>query len=196
MIPAVTIAALQDSRWRCGVQHTPTPVEWPAGRWSEGELELLLADPRLSVIVGEPEPAPDKPPTLTSAQIARLRELTPEQLDAALAPPAEQTVPDIFHEMCRAVFSRAPEDRVEFIELLRAHPVIGPALATAPEIVRQEQLIVAIAGLEEGNEAHWTKGGLPEVRALQAATGLADVSAAERDAAWEEYRKAKEAGAA
>ena len=77
---------------------------------------------------------------------------------------------------------------------MSADPEIAGKVQT--EIGRQEQLIVAIAGLEEGNEAHWTKGGLPQVDALEGATGLADVSAAERDAAWGEYRKAKEAGAA
>jgi len=52
---------------------------------------------------------------------------------------------------------------------------------------RQAALAAAIAGLENGNPDHWTKSGRPEVRALEAATGLTDISAAERDAAWAEH---------
>ena len=46
------------------------------------------------------------------------------------------------------------------------------------------------AGLTPGEEGHWTKSGKPEVRALEAATGLKDSSAAERDAAWDAHRAA------
>ncbi len=49
---------------------------------------------------------------------------------------------------------------------------------------RAERVRAAVAGLEPGREEHWTKSGKPEVAALRAATGMADVSAAERDAAW------------
>ena len=61
------------------------------------------------------------------------------------------------------------------------------------EVDRQSRLIAAIAGLEEGNEAHWTEDGKPDVFALRKVSGLKDVSATERDAAWEEFQKAKEA---
>lgn len=53
---------------------------------------------------------------------------------------------------------------------------------------REAALLAAIAGLEAGNPDHWTKSGKPEVRALEAAAGLKDVSAAERDVVWDAYR--------
>ena len=59
------------------------------------------------------------------------------------------------------------------------------------EVDRQSRLTVAISGLEHGNSDHWTDTGKPRVDALEAATGLQDVTAAERDAAWEELEKAR-----
>lgn len=46
---------------------------------------------------------------------------------------------------------------------------------------RAARLLAAVAALPDDAE-HRTAEGLPEVKALRAATGLADVSAAERDA--------------
>lgn len=84
----------------------------------------------------------------------------------------------------RAFFERAAED-----------PEIRAKL---DEIVlqagRHERLAAAIAGLEEGNEAHWTRSGKPEVRALQEAAGLDGVTAAERDAAWEAFQAERGGG--
>ena len=44
------------------------------------------------------------------------------------------------------------------------------------------------ADLTPGRDDHWTRAGKPEVAALRAATGLDDVSAAERDAAWAAFQ--------
>ncbi len=129
--PAVTISALQDSRWRCGVEHTPTPVDWPPGHWPEAQLERLRADPQLVVIVQGDEAVDElDPPTLTSAQIARLRELTPEELDAALAPPSTPTCQEQLDAAWNAWARGTPEERTAFIGRLRSHSIIGPALAT------------------------------------------------------------------
>ena len=54
---------------------------------------------------------------------------------------------------------------------------------------RRAQLLAAIAGLEEGNPDHWTRSGKPEVRALEGATGLKNLSAAERDTVWAAYQE-------
>ena len=91
----------------------------------------------------------------------------------------------------------SPEQLLRFIGTLRDDEVISAKLAEAAEADdgtpgREARLIAAIGGLEEGNEAHWTTSGKPEVRALRAATGLDDVSAAERDAVWGEFQRAKE----
>ena len=54
---------------------------------------------------------------------------------------------------------------------------------------RQAQLLAAITGLEEGNPDHWTKSGKPEVRTLETATGLKDLTATERDTVWAAYQE-------
>ncbi len=75
---------------------------------------------------------------------------------------------------------------------------VGVIMAEAPETTerppeggegqgREAALLAAIAGLEKGNPDHWTRDGKPEVRALRAATGLGDIGAAERDAAWDAH---------
>ena len=45
----------------------------------------------------------------------------------------------------------------------------------------------AIAALTPGDPDHWTRDGRPEVRALRAVSGLANITAGERDAAWAVY---------
>ena len=49
---------------------------------------------------------------------------------------------------------------------------------------RHDRIADAIATLEPGRADHWTRSGKPEVAALRAATGLSDLSAAERDTVW------------
>ena len=56
------------------------------------------------------------------------------------------------------------------------------------EPTRHERLVAAIGELEEGNKEHWTEGGQPDVFALRKATGIKDVSADERDAAFEAWK--------
>ena len=51
-------------------------------------------------------------------------------------------------------------------------------------------IAAAIGALEAGNPDHWTRSGKPEVRALERLTGLSDISAAERDAAYAAHRDA------
>ena len=65
----------------------------------------------------------------------------------------------------------------------------SPAPAGGAEEGREAALRAAIAGLEPGRDDHWTRDGRPEVRALREASGLDDVSAAERDAAWAARRE-------
>lgn len=50
-----------------------------------------------------------------------------------------------------------------------------------------ELLLQAIAGLDPNDEEQWTKAGKPEVLALRAAMNM-DITAAERDRAWEQYQ--------
>lgn len=181
--PALRIACTRPGLWRAGIQHPAGPVDHPAGAFTEEQIEQLLAEPALVVdIVGEARGA--EPPSLTSAQIARLRELTPEELDSALAPPTVQAALDA----ALSAMGRATADEAgKFFQGLEAS---GWNLASKLKLSRQERLVEAIGELEPGDDAHWTKSGLPEVRALQAATGLEGVSASERDAAWEAHLEA------
>ena len=64
---------------------------------------------------------------------------------------------------------------------------VDPPLASEAgggEPPRHDRIADAIATLEPGRADHWTRSGKPEVAALRAATGLGDLSAAERDAVW------------
>lgn len=51
---------------------------------------------------------------------------------------------------------------------------------------RQAALVAAARSLDRNTADLWTNGGLPQIAALEAASGLNGVTAAERDAAWAE----------
>ena len=82
-----------------------------------------------------------------------------------------------------------PENQID--DLVAADVLLVQHL---PEIERPdnrevlgEEIVDAIGKLEDGNAEHWTKGGKPEVRALEAVLNY-DITAAERDAAWDAYQ--------
>ncbi len=52
-------------------------------------------------------------------------------------------------------------------------------------------LVDAIGLLNPDDESHFTKGGKPEIKALEALIG-GSVTAAERDAAWEEFKASQD----
>ena len=165
--PPVTITARRASRWRCGFEFTDRPRTFGAGHLTEEQLSELRSDSQLVVALGEggaAEPAGGTagPATTPTVQAA---------LDTALS----------------ALRRATPDEVREFFRRMADDPEIAAKVDS--EIDRQSRLIAAIPHLEEGNEAHWTKAGKPECRALEKATGFTDVSAAERDAAWEEYLK-------
>jgi hypothetical protein len=84
----------------------------------------------------------------------------------------------------------AREARPEDAEL--ADPGAKTATGTATgDAARAAAIRDAIAQLPPGEAGHWTKAGKPEVAALERITGLTDISAAERDAAWEAHRSAQ-----
>lgn len=56
--------------------------------------------------------------------------------------------------------------------------------------ITEARIVEAIGQLEPGNDAHWTKGQKPEVKALEAILG-GDISAAERDAAFAVFQESK-----
>ena len=59
--------------------------------------------------------------------------------------------------------------------------IIEPMSASPDD--RSTRIQAGIAALPKGDD-HWTAAGLPDVRALRSATGLDDISAAERDREW------------
>lgn len=61
-------------------------------------------------------------------------------------------------------------------------------------LTREQHLVAQCQQIDPGNPELWTKGGKPQVAALEAATGLADISAKERDAAWEKFQAEREKG--
>lgn len=65
----------------------------------------------------------------------------------------------------------------------------GPVDAETPasQAVDVAAAGIAIRALTPGNPEHWTKAGKPRVRALEAQLGF-DISAADRDAAWQEIQ--------
>ena len=86
------------------------------------------------------------------------------------------------------------EFTVEQLDALKADPSITVTPVADPEAApqgRAERLQAGIARLNRDDPAHWTKSGKPEVGALRAAARLGDISAAERDAAWEAFDKAQ-----
>lgn len=54
------------------------------------------------------------------------------------------------------------------------------------DALRAELIRAAIGELDPAAKACWTKDGRPEIAALKTASGLAAISAKERDAAWED----------
>ena len=155
--PAVTVTARRDGFHRCGVPHPASPVEYPAGHWSEEQLERLRAEPMLAVADTADGPAADVPADVLDRALAALR-----------AAPAGEVEEFLKH----------------LSEDLKIRTEIGAAAG------RRSRLVAAAAGLDPDNPDHFTRSGKPGVRALEAASGLTAVSAAERDAAWEDHRQA------
>ena len=105
---------------------------------------------------------------------------------AAAAEPADPTHTAAYDAALEAL-RQAPADEVRgFLDRIAADAEIRAKAESAFD--RASAISAAIDGLEEGNEDHWTKDGRPEVKALKAATGLDDITAAERDAAWAAYQ--------
>ncbi len=67
--------------------------------------------------------------------------------------------------------------------------VVREALrGTSTTILRGWLIRAAMGELEPGNEDHWTSSGAPEIAAVKRLTGLASISAAERDELWEMHQ--------
>ena len=62
---------------------------------------------------------------------------------------------------------------------------------TIPDSVRYSEeyraVVLGIANLDTENEAHFNKDGSPNIESLEAVSGVANISAELRDAAWKEF---------
>lgn len=169
--PAVTIAARTDSRWRCGVEHTSTPQPWPAGHWTDDQLEQMRADPMLTVIESDAVPAADDTGGLRTTPTIQAA------LDMALS----------------ALRNATPDEALRFVERMRDDPQIGPKVTAAAEAAlpgagkdapsRAGRILAAVEALDLADSNNLTKDGKPTVEALESALDF-DITAAERDEAW------------
>ncbi len=57
----VCITSKKEGFRRCGIPHSTEPTTYPEGRWSEEEIETLMAEPMLTVtFVASEEEAPEQ----------------------------------------------------------------------------------------------------------------------------------------
>ena len=164
--PSITISAHRDGYRRLGVAHSEAPRSWPAGHWNREEIEILRADPGLVVVDAGADVAADG------------------------KAPATPTVEAALADAVSALRQATPAEIRNFFKAVSDDSDLQVKIESAMN--RTEALFTAIAGLDPENPDHFTKGGKPEVRALEKASGLTDITASERDGAWEDYRKAKD----
>ena len=68
----IVITSKREGFRRCGVAHAAGPIQWPDDRWTEAELDALMAEPMLTVanveqpleMVVKPDPGDATPPPL------------------------------------------------------------------------------------------------------------------------------------
>lgn len=162
--PAVRIAAVREGYRRCGIAHTSAEKEHPEGAFSADEIRIMRDDPNLVIInVGAPAPDPGLPTTPTVA--------------AAL------------EQAASALRNATPVQIRDFFKSIGDDPEISARIDAAMD--RAAHLLIAIGKLEPGNPDHFTKDGKPRTDALEAALGGDEVSASDRDAAWEDFQEAK-----
>lgn len=71
---AIIIKSEREGFWRAGVRHSRTPITYPDGHFTKEQMELLIAEPKLTVdVVEEPEEVKKKPaPTGDAAKMELL----------------------------------------------------------------------------------------------------------------------------
>ncbi len=70
----VVIRSTTEGFRRCGEAHSKNPVTWPDDHFSEDELEILMAEPKLSVTITPAETVPEnEKPELDPSIIAAAR---------------------------------------------------------------------------------------------------------------------------
>jgi len=70
----ILITCEREGFWRAGVRHSRTPTLYPDGHFTPEQMELLIAEPKLTVeVVAEPEEVKKNPaPTSAAAKMELL----------------------------------------------------------------------------------------------------------------------------
>ena len=165
----------------------PTPVE--PDEFTYAQWAQLEADPRITVFDTQ---AGETPNDVESLQ-ARIAELEAEnaELKAQLEPPNTQCHDEKGGGVnaTDAATTGSPES---------PHGAAAPESAGAAAVSRQETIAIAVSQIvADDNDADFTKSGerRPLLSAVRAASGLSDVTGAERDAALAEVQRANLTGA-
>ena len=58
----IVITSKREGFRRCGVAHAAGPTQWPDDRWTEAELDALMAEPMLTVDQAADDPPGDATP--------------------------------------------------------------------------------------------------------------------------------------
>ena len=163
--PAIRIASTRPGLWRCGVQHPGKPVEHPAGTFSPEQIERLRAEPALvvDVLTGGGGPAGNGTATVSEdGPSAALKRLTPDQIDA---------------------ISRMSEEELDRALGIAENP--ARKKDGSENANRKASILAALRDLDPADGDNWTRSGKPQIHAIEAAIGLNDITAAERDDAWD-----------
>ena len=106
--------------------------------------------------------------------MARFRIISPVKIDGEIHKPGHD---DLELEPEKAAPAVVSGSLVPVNEISVNRPTI--------EAERLALIRTAIGKLEPGKKTHWTADGRPEVAALKKVGGLEEISAEERDVAWE-----------
>lgn len=214
--PSVTITARQESRWRCGVEHTGTPIVYDAGFWTEEQLQQLRADPRLLVIEhGDLIDSDGEDPVFRIFDMAAKlddgdlvavmqgfvtivedRGLTAADIQDLIRLSNPQTATSEERDPPGGASQEAPGDDpaqdsqpsgAAGTDQGKDAPQGGDLEPSPPTLTREERILVAMGMLDPKKEGDFTKSGKPQVEALEEWTLLDDISADERDRLWEKH---------
>ena len=182
-------------RWRAGRQWFRTPTDVGRDELTDEEWDRLRADPMIVVAEpGERTPPPDDPEALREALDAAHDRIV--SLEADLRSGADENA-----DLCARIAGLEAElDAAVRNESTASAPAAGAADASgdagaSPHPTREERIRGAVAtALETDGPDLRTSTGRPVLARVREISGVDDVSAAERDAAWSEIRGADDGG--
>lgn len=185
----LSITARREGWWRAGRQWSAEPTIVAVAEFTAEQIEMIRDDPHLIVTPAHPSDA-DGPAHASAAEAAEVpaADVVREIRDALMA----------HHELIEALTARValledepgdtPEIHRQAIDALErrldALEGTAPPPASPSREERYARILEAVGQLDRASGGDWTASGAPTVAALERQTGLTDVTAAERDAAW------------